>query len=168
MDENKIFNYTRIFSIFIIVIISSFLIDFYCIKEVKKLELFKEFDCVNNSSYRGIGKGNICYLNCQSGQKIYLPNNINFEENFKKGDKLTLVETGFFGFRKKFYFKNHESIIVVKISDFYSIVINSILFFSLAFYSFYFFLSRYTLLQALFTVFTIIDVLILFFYFYLH
>ena len=91
-----------------------------------------------------------------------------FEENFKKGDKLTLVETGFFGFRKKFYFKNHDSIVIVKISDFYSIVVNSILFFSLAFFSFYFFLFRFTLFQALFTVFTIIDVLILFFYFYLH
>ncbi len=158
----------RIISTILIIINTILIFDFFY-NEVIRREIFKEFDCDSYlSSFRNPSRGNNCDLVCKNGEKIYLPNNVAFEENFKAGDTLMIYQTGFLKFNKRIEFKYNDDIITEKVSNLYNSYILYFLFVSITFNLSNLIFYRKQFFQILSGLFITLNVVILFFYIYLH
>ncbi len=162
--------YTKYFSVFLMLLISVFIIDFKYTEEVERKEKFNEFECGKSSTSIRLSGGSVsnCYLICESGDKIYLPKNVTFEESFHRGDELVVLKTGFFGFAKKIVFRNVDEMETVEVSDLYNTFIFYSLLVSIFVYLLYLKFFRTQFFQFLFGLFSVLNLVILFFYIYLH
>ncbi len=157
----------RTISTILIIVNIIVIFDFYYYEVVRR-EIFEEFDCKTYLVLLKSGNGSNCDLVCKNGNKIYLPNNVTFEENFKKGDIFKIYQTGFLKFNKRIEFIYNNEIVTEKVSNLYSNYILFFLFASTVFNLLNFIFYKKQIFQILSGLFITLNVVILFFYIYLH
>ena len=132
--------YYKILILSKIFILSLCLADYYIPTTLKISYCFKEFNCVySKTSYKSKGYYS-CYINATNGEKIFLPNQVSFKENFKQNDKFNILKTAIFHSDKQleFIFENKLSIEKISFFDFNFmkvIFVLIILFFSIIFFN---------------------------------